>query len=151
MCTNRNFWHETWGWFFTDEKGFFERTIISRVKAQFFSAQFASKSHTDKSWFVIIMLCFVFLILAIALQHLRAYITRFTNPGGGSIHGFPPFWQVWKYIRLFWVTRRFQEAIKIAKESWECVLPDPKFRSTAVDLLGNILIAFETMQLWKSL
>ena len=42
------------------------------------------------------------------------------------------------YITLFWAPRRFLGAIKIATESWECILSDPKVCSTGVDLLDNI-------------
>ena len=70
---------------------------------------------------------------------------------GAGPHGFSHFWHVWNYIRLFWVTRRFLRAIKIATESWECVLSDQKFWSTGVDLLGNISIAFSLTRVQISL
>ena len=39
----------------------------------------------------------------------------------GGMHGFPSFWQVWKYLRLFWALRRSLRA---------ALLSDPKFWST---------------------
>ena len=77
------------------------------------------------------------LFLWCLLSKSRQNMTRGVGP-----HGFRNFWHVWNYIILFWVTRRFLRAIKIATESWECVLSDQKVWSTGVDLLGNISIAF---------
>ena len=70
------------------------------------------------------------------------YISRQNMTRGVGPHGFSHFWHVWNYIRPFWVTRRFLRAIKIATESWECVLSYQKVWSTSVDLLGNISIVF---------
>ena len=70
------------------------------------------------------------------------YISRQNMTRGVGVYGFSHFWHVGNYRRLFWVTRRFLRAIKIATESWECVLSDKKVWSTGVDLLGNISIVF---------
>ena len=51
------------------------------------------------------------------------------------------------YKRLFWASRRFLGAIKIATESWECILSDSKVWSTGADLLGNISVPFTNVQL----
>ena len=87
--------------------------------------------------------------IGIAKKRLNeiAYISRqnVSRPSGG--HGFPGFWDFFYYIRLFRAPRRFLGAVKIATESWECILSDPKVWSTGVDLLGNISIHFAIVYL----
>ena len=67
-------------------------------------------------------------------------ISRVLLTLGGVCNGFKPFWHFFYYIRLFRALRRFLGAIKIATESWECILSDYKFWSTGVDFLVNIWI-----------
>ena len=55
-----------------------------------------------------------------------------------TFHGFPPFFEFFHLYRHFWSFRWVLGATNIATESLECVLSDPKFWSTGVDLLGNI-------------
>ena len=57
-------------------------------------------------------------------------ISRQNVTRGRGVYGLFLFWHVWNYIRPFWVTRRFLRAIKIATESWECVLSYQKVWST---------------------
>ena len=49
------------------------------------------------------------------------------------------------------MTRPFLRALKIATESRQCVVSDPKFCSAGVDLLDIISVAFENIQLLKNL
>ena len=56
----------------------------------------------------------------------------------GGVYGFSHFWNFFLYITSFRATRRFLGTLKIATESLESILSDPKFWSTCVDLLGNI-------------
>ena len=75
------------------------------------------------------------------------HISRVLLTLGGGLHGFTPFWHFFYYIRLFRAPRRFLGAVKIATESWECILSDSQVWSTGVDLLGNISIPFGIVQL----
>ena len=74
-------------------------------------------------------------------------ISRVLLTLGGVCNGFPPFWHIFYYIRLFRAPRRFLGAIKIATESWECILSDSKVWSMGIDLLGNISAPFTNVKL----
>ena len=74
------------------------------------------------------------------VYELQLYISRvLLTLGGGSARVYIIL-GLFYYIKLFWAPRRFLGAIKIATESWECLLFEPIFWSTGVDHLGNISI-----------
>ena len=65
-------------------------------------------------------------------------ISRSDLRSNTTFHGFIDFQHFFYCFCDFWAPRYVLGATNIATESLECVLSDPKFWSTDVDLLGNI-------------
>ena len=62
-------------------------------------------------------------------------------------YGLVPFSEFFRLYQHFSAFRWVLEAIKIATESLECILSDPKIWSTCVDLLVNISTPSGTVHL----
>ena len=86
-----------------------------------------------------------FHILEVTPRLPTAIYRAFYSACGEVCNGFPPFWHFFYYIRLFRAPRRFLGAIKIATESWECILSDSKVWSTDFDRLGNLSMPFASV------